>query len=433
MNHVKRSVIIKWTQVSSEGSDSFSVIKYFQMFGSKDGHLEVLKQSPLLADLSYRELREFLKLAKTNFFTSNERIISEGSYDNSLYFIASGQVKVFRKGKDEETLELCKLGPGDFFGELTLLDDLPRSASITSLSDTELLYIERDPFFEFSKKYPKVLSKILKEVSMRFRKSNDTFFENILQKNREIQKAYEKLKSLDEAKSKFITLASHELRTPITIMISSLSLIRDGVFGKQEENIEKTVDMCLKNATKLKEVTDKIIDVAMNNNVESPLTCESFALKELIKCSLEDISVLLSKRNLEVKTQVDSDIQVNADFEKIKQTITNILLNAIRFTNDGGSITIKAEQSEFQIKISVTDTGVGIEDEKIGLIFTPFYKVGEIETHSSGDVEFGSGGIGLGLTIAKNFVDLHKGKIDVESKKNEGSTFTVSLPNSTEL
>jgi signal transduction histidine kinase len=392
-------------------------------------HLKALESSALLKGLKAGTLETFVGLLKTKSFPENAWVIHEGSQDSDLYFILEGKLRVFKQDPQNQEVELNQLNTGDFFGELSILDNLPRSASVKTLSPTLLACLSRDQFIEFSRQIPDVLTKILQEISLRFRKSNQTFFENILQKNRELEQAYTQLKTLDEQKSKFIALTSHEIRTPLTIMLGGLQLAQSGALGQIDPKAQKMMILSYNSATRLKTIVDCIVDVAVNNNLEAFLTKEPLRLKQLVQEVLEDLSILLIKRKLSFSTEMNTDPELRADRTKMKQVFTHLIMNAVRFTPDGGTIKIWSTQpTPSTLQIHVQDTGIGIPKDKLSLIFSPFYKIGAVESHTSGDVEFGSGGIGLGLTIAKNFVELHDGTIEVRSELDKGSDFVVSIP-----
>lgn len=389
----------------------------------------VLRSTSMLKDLMEDEFVLFLQNAKVASFTAKQQIIQEGSTDTSLYFMLSGQVRVYRKDPQGQDIELAQLSKGDFFGELSLLDNLPRSASISATQNAELLFIDRDSFFAFSKTHPAMMTKILTDISLRFRSSNEVFYKNIIQKNKELEEAYRQLKTLDEQKSKFVALTSHEIKTPLTIMVGSLQLLTDGIFGPLDPKVKNTVEKSMSGGKRLNGIINRIIDVSMNNNVDAILKKEDVNVLHLVQEIQDDLALLLKKRTLHISTHVPADLELSADMNNVKQIILNLFLNAIRFTPDGGHIEIRATAPDpAHVQISINDDGIGIAKDKQKLIFSPFYKVASEDTHTSGDVEFGSGGIGLGLTIVKSAVELHKGTVAVESELNEGSVFTVTLP-----
>jgi signal transduction histidine kinase len=149
-----------------------------------------------------------------------------------------------------------------------------------------------------------------------------------------------------------------------------------------------------------------------------------------LRDAVEDVRpfIELRKQTLRLDRQVDLG-HIQADHLKLRDSINHLLLNAIKFTPDGGQITIKASRIRDQeIEISITDTGVGMDAEALKRLFEPFFTGYDVSHHSSGTYEYGRKGIGLGLCTVKAFVELHGGKVTGQSVPGKGTTFTIKLP-----
>ena len=180
-------------------------------------------------------------------------------------------------------------------------------------------------------------------------------------------------------------------------------------------------------------MTDAILDMASADlNKRQPRFLRT-DLPKLIGSVLRELAPIFSLRDLALGVDIPEALpEVLIEPEEIRQVIENLLLNAIRFTPDGGRIEIEAtaveEGERKKVRVSVRDTGIGIPKEEQGSIFKRFYEVGDSMGHSSGSYEFGSAGLGLGLAIAKRYVEHHRGTIEVESEPGKGSCFSFTIP-----
>ncbi|MBN2384548.1 tetratricopeptide repeat protein [bacterium] len=242
-----------------------------------------------------------------------------------------------------------------------------------------------------------------------------------------VQKTHQALMTLDQMKTKFINLASHELRTPMTVILGYLGFLARA--QKPPINQSEIIQILRDKVAKLNSIVDNILSLSQLNTPEYPLDLQTNSLNMLVREIVRDVQPFTEKRNQRVICNLPAqDITVAIDLPLIWQALTNIILNAIRFTENGGTITIEAQPGETFVEIKVSDTGIGIPEEEFEHIFESFYEVGDVCYHRSGDVEFKAGGLGVGLTIAKHAVELHGGRIWVRSEVGKGSTFSFTIP-----
>jgi two-component system cell cycle sensor histidine kinase PleC len=242
-------------------------------------------------------------------------------------------------------------------------------------------------------------------------------------KIREILIENERLTYANKARSEFLTIMSHELRTPLTSVIGYSILLKEKNKGKLNEKQEFYVDGILSNSKHLLDLINGTLDLAKIEAGKLELVIESISVQEIINEILILMKERASSRNVLLKKEFDSDLGViEADRQKFKQILFNLLSNALKFSKEeGGIITVSAKKEGDMAKISVSDTGIGIKEEDIPKLFQKF------EQLDSG-ISRKYGGTGLGLAITKQLVELHGGKITVESRYGEGSTFTFLLP-----
>ena len=247
---------------------------------------------------------------------------------------------------------------------------------------------------------------------------------NLIEREDIIRSQYEKLKESDKMKAQFINVAAHELRTPIQPILGLSEIIRSTVDDKEREY----VDVIIRNAKRLKLLTENILDVTKIDSRSLKLNKERFNLDDIITNALDDIIL-----NREFKNKKDDgnndyikllytpkDIFVEADRMRMTQVIYNLLNNAIKFIQEGGSITINTEREDNYILVSIEDTGTGIDPEILPKLFSKF-------------VSKSYQGTGLGLFISKGIIEAHGGRIWAENNTNiangkKGSTFYFTLP-----
>lgn len=254
------------------------------------------------------------------------------------------------------------------------------------------------------------------------------------QQNTQLSEANEELKSLDRVKNVFMEVVSHELNTPIAIILGYVFLLRKELDGKFGAVTDKALSGIDSSAMRLKSISNRIFKMLSNEGPASTLNLEKLSVAEFIDEVRQQVEPFLFKREQTLEVHVGPGVdQIHADREKLTDVFLNLIMNAIKFSHDGQAIHLKIAASEEDpevITFCVEDQGIGISEEDISQIFDAFFSTFESRHHSSGDFEFGKRGIGLGLSVAKRFTEMHGGSIDVESAEGKGSRFMVFLPRS---
>ena len=236
-----------------------------------------------------------------------------------------------------------------------------------------------------------------------------------------------KQKELERMKEVFVSNVTHDLRAPLISIQKSLSLFlesnKDAMSGDQKQFLE----IASNNASRLTVLVNDLLDVAKLESGHVRLDYASINLDELGSGVFDMIGAWSESRGVALKKEGLESIKFDGDCKLLSQALTNLVGNAIKFTPDGGSVTIKAESIEKQIKISVIDTGCGIPQDSIERIFGKFEQAKTISMAGSPK------GTGLGLTIVKEIVQLHGGKIWIESEVGKGSKFIFLLPKEKEV
>jgi signal transduction histidine kinase len=254
----------------------------------------------------------------------------------------------------------------------------------------------------------------------------------------ELDQVQQKLEKLDRSKSNFISVAAHELKTPLTLIEGYASMIRDIVAQSGNQQIDTLLVGINIGIQRLREIIDDMIDVSVIDNDLLSLNMQPIWLNHIFELLQHDLEGVIKERHLtlEIKEFLGSAVWIYADSERLFQGFHNVLLNAIKYTPDNGRITIDGRTLPGFIEIIFTDTGIGISPENQTLIFRKFSQSGP-SLHSSGKTKFKGGGPGLGLPITRGIIEAHGGTIWVESPgydedKCPGSTFHVLIPARTE-
>ena len=259
-------------------------------------------------------------------------------------------------------------------------------------------------------------------------------------RTKELQEAYARLERLNQTKSDFITIASHELKTPLTLINVYNEMLGHDEFVMENEPYRKWTEKISRGTHRLNEIVDRMNDVAMIDNESLSLYFAPVNVQFLLNAIQSYIKPDLAKRQIDLFFHGLADLpEIEADTEALEKVLLHLLTNAIKYTPDGGTIKVdgryhqKNGEQPTQIEIIISDSGIGIDTEAKELIFEKFYQTGEVSLHSSGKTNYKGGGAGLGLTIAKGIIEAHGGSIWVESSGfNEemmpGSQFHIVIP-----
>ena len=228
-------------------------------------------------------------------------------------------------------------------------------------------------------------------------------------------------KEVDRMKSEFISTVSHELRTPLSITKEGISLVLDKIPGKINEKQGKILTIAKNNIDRLARIINSLLDISKIEAGEVELKKERVKITNLIEQVTSSFKNKIKKKGLELKVNFPKKgIYVYVESDKIVQVFTNLLGNALKFT-EKGCIEISAKELEDEIEFVVSDTGIGISKDDLPKAFSKFQQFGRVDSA-------GEKGTGLGLSIVKGIVEMHYGKIWVESTRGKGSKFIFTLP-----
>jgi len=269
---------------------------------------------------------------------------------------------------------------------------------------------------------------------------NQELEQRVKQRTAELERAMRDLKELDRTKSDFISIAAHELKTPLTLIQGYTNILKDAVDQENPKNIIM-IQGITTGIERLMTIIEDMIDVSMIDTEALTLHLTPALPDRVIHTALNEFKEVMDERKLTVSLDgLDELPYIECDTQRLHQAFVNVIGNAIKYTPDGGRIDITGQLVPAEntgtvdfVKITVADTGIGIDPEHHERIFAKFYQVGDIVHHSSGKTKFKGGGPGLGLAITRGVTEAHGGKIWVESTGYDeehfpGSTFHILLP-----
>jgi len=255
----------------------------------------------------------------------------------------------------------------------------------------------------------------------------------------EMDKVQKQMQHVDKSKSAFISVAAHELKTPLTLIEGYASMIEDLRRENKGVSLESLLAGIATGIDRLRTIVDDMIDVSMIDNDLLQLNFQPIQVSQMIKALSIEFKTIIRNRKLTMDIQnYDGGRQwIYVDSARIMQALRNVINNAIKYTPDGGTIAINGRKLPGFIEVIIADTGIGISPENQAVIFEKFGQLGSVELHSSGKTKFKGGGPGLGLPIARGILEAHGGSIWVESEgcdeiRCPGSTFHILLPARTE-
>ena len=394
---------------------------------------------PILLGLAEEDLDELAQTAVLRFYPSGAVICQEGEPGDAVYVTVQGRVDILKRMDGESEHYLHSAGPGEMFGEMAILQEGPRTATVRAAASTIALQIGKEPFLAVLGRSPSLGVRILVRMTTRLRDTDRKAISDLRQVNQQLTRALRRLERLDRTKADFIRLSAHELRTPVAALMGYAQMMQSNPKVQADPQLRELVAGVVKGTDRLHRVFNSILDVSrvmtggleiLRTPVSIPVIMEGIVLE--FERALEERSLTLERVGLRELPLYPGDTDL------LYKVFYHLVNNAIKYTPDGGRITVTGRAMEPPdlgpcIEVVVEDTGVGIAPQDLELIFEKFYRTGETALHSSGTTKFRGGGPGLGLAIARGAVQAHGGRIWAESAGHDeencpGSRLIVQLP-----
>jgi signal transduction histidine kinase len=362
------------------------------------------------------ELQEIIINSQIKSYPSGTVLCHEDAVEHTFYMILEGDFEVTKNIRNEEKRLLKTLTAGDFFGEMALIHNAPRAASVTSLSNVVVLELDKDGFNRVLKHSPSVALAMVGEISNRLRQNDQLAIEDFRLRASELADAYQKLAEQDLARREFLTNIAHELRTPLTVASGYLHQLKKGILSGEQLNV--TIETVSRNVDQIVNLTNDLlflqeIDLVLSEFQPVNLTSvtDKVTDKYLMKAKERGVRIVSKGGNIP---------PVQGDEAMLERAFTALLDNAIKFSPPNGVVEIRLMERGDQVSLSVKDNGIGIDPEIRPRIFDRFFHL-----EKSGDELYS--GLGIGLSITRQVIKQHRGTLDVDSEPGKGSTFTISL------
>lgn len=401
-------------------------------------NIAYLKECTLFQDIPQDVVEEILLEAEVKVYQPDEIINHKGDIPSALFIIEKGIASIFN-----EDILLAELPPLSMMGE-SIFADGHAVATIVAKTELSVVKIKKEKFYNLSVKYPQLVFNVFNITFHRLGSSNEAALAEarsrerklelqVQQRTKELSDALESLKKinfeLNETKmslietqkfrDQFMANMSHEIRTPMNAIVGLTNLLIKSDLNSQQA---KYLDVIRKSGENLLVIINDILDLSKIEAGKMELEKHPFPLISTLDSIKLILNIKAEEKGIFLNESIDDGIPeyVVGDETRFTQIITNLVGNAIKFTENGG-VTLKAEllnsnNGKATIKFSVIDTGIGIPEDKIAKIFESF-------SQASSDTTRKFGGTGLGLTISKQLVELHNSQLEVASAVNVGSTF----------
>ena len=386
---------------------------------TKEEKIEILKKCAIFDNLKEDDYEKIEKVAEEINYKKDDIIFRENEVADAFYIIVKGKVEILKEGEDGQYELLAQKEDGDVFGEMAVIDELPRSATIRAATDLTLLKLNKDSFSNLLKTFSNISIEIARSICSTVRTTNETYIKDLEKRNKQLEMAYEKLKKTQEklikaeklsAIGKFTSLIIHDIKNPMSNIRAYAELIK--IWEKDNERVQKATDIIIKEVDRLTKMTSELLDFARGEII---LNKTPIDLSALISTLIDTVKEDLKNKNIKIVFNSYTNSVIIGDSEKISRVFYNLVSNAADAIVKSGIINIKILEEDKWIKWVIQDNGCGMDIEVLSKIFEPFY------TNKKK-------GTGLGMAIVKSIIEAHNGFIKVFSKKDTGTKFEIFLP-----
>lgn len=363
------------------------------------------------------EVEELISNSQVHVYPPGTVLCREGAREETFYIILDGEAEVTKIVNNAEVRLLKTLGPGDFFGEMALIHNAPRAATVTAKNQLVVLEIQKTAFDHVLRRSSSVAVAMVREISRRLRENDEMAIEDLRLRARELAQAYQQLAEQELKRREFLSMVAHELRTPLMAASGFLQLIQKGILSGEE--FQQAVDTVARN---IQQIINLVNDILFLQELDLVLPeFQEVDLGEIARNVLDAYKEQARKQGVKLRLKIPRRAPtVLGDARSLERALTCLVDNAIKFSPNGGDVELRLSQDNGQVIIALEDHGIGIDPEIRPYIFDRFYHL-----ERAGDDLFG--GLGLGLAITKQVIEQHNGVLEVESEPGKGSTFTIRL------
>ena len=349
----------------------------------------------LFAGFTHQQLIEVEEIGQVLSFDKGEAVFHEGDPGDCMYIVLRGSVSITKSTGSKQGQVLAKLGVGEFFGEMSVVDMQPRSAHAIAQEPTVLRSIRREDLRQLLIINSQIIVNLLKTFSDRLRTTNKQFIEQIVHD--------EKLTLVGQMANTII----HDIKNPLTIIRGQAELL------ERDEHSSNRYQSIIRNADHITNMANDLLDFARGGG---SLKLQQVSPKAWLDEVLDLLKPMIESRNITLKTEVLTMDFLRVDPGRMTRAVYNLASNAVQAMQTGGTLTVGIARDQQGFEITVADDGPGIPEEIRDRLFDPFVTSGK------------KNGTGLGTSIAKKIVEDHGGQISFQTQTGIGTTFCIRLP-----
>jgi signal transduction histidine kinase len=355
-------------------------------------------------------------------------LFREGEPSDALYIVRFGRLAVLKGESDSYSTLLAYHGPGEIVGEMGVVSERPRSASVIAIEDTELFCVKRDDFRSLLIEHPGINRAILDVLSDRLRAA-DTVRTTIIREEETLSRRLERLTTeadrlaeLIRLRQETIDLIVHDLRSPLSVIATCLRMLRLMQPEEVPASATEFLNIAQRSTERLLHLVEELLEAARQEQAGMPLARQALDLPQLLQAAVNSARTVAEENEITLDLEWQPDLPpLQGDATQLERVMTNLLDNATAFTPVGGRIVVAAATREGEVEVSVTDTGPGVPPDQREYIFERFTRASGLKGRRRG--------FGLGLHFCRQIVKAHGGRIWVEpGPENVGSRFAFTLP-----
>ena len=360
--------------------------------------MATLETIPLFRSLNHAELQALRQIAQERRFAAGQEIFREGAPGDGVYFVKNGLVEISAGASPQRVFS--RLGPGEIFGEMSIIEHRPRSATASAAQAAEVYFLPRGEMLAFIERSPGLAFALLQQISHRLREFNQLHLREILEAERLA------------VVGNFARSIIHDLKNPLTMI--GLSAETFGLAGISPETSGRAKQRILKQVNRINGMITDILAFTENRRNADLRPADFRAFVSELAAELQSE---VSANSIQIILENDPPAEmVSFDARQLGRVFHNLVHNAKDFLDDGGKIFLRFHARNGELHIEVEDTGPGIASEIADSLFQPFATYGKAH------------GTGLGLSICKKIVEDHGGKISARGEPGRGAIFTFTLP-----
>jgi len=363
------------------------------------------------------EIEDLIAFSKVRAYPPSSILCRENALEDRFYMILEGEVEVTKVINNSQVRLLKTLGPGDFFGEMALIHNAPRAATVTSKTALTTLELDKAAFERVLHNSSSIAMAMVSEISNRLRSNDQLAVDDLRMRASELAEAYQKLAEQELARREFLSNVAHELRTPLMVATGYLQMLQKGIVsGEQLMSGIETV------ARNVQQIATLVNDILFLQEMDLVLPeFQAVDMSEIVRAVAEKYAEKAADRGVKLRFSPRSSLPaVSGDPKSLERALMALVDNAIKFSPLGGDVEINLAEKDDSLRVAVRDHGIGIPKENHPRIFDRFY---HLEKHE--DNLFS--GIGLGLAITRQVITQHNGNLELDSEPGKGTMFTLVL------